>query len=262
MTFKYDPFGRRIEKTSPNATSIFAYDGANLVETVNASGGVVARYTQGGNIDQPLAELRGSTTDYYEADGLGSITSLTDTTGALAKTYTYDSFGNTTASTGSVRNYFQYTGREFDTETNLYYYRARYYDPAVGRFLSEDPKKESASGSLYGYTENSPVLWSDPFGTQAENSGFVVGPQTTPQQVSQFNAGFAEALNRLKNSECLKLFCQKKKNLDPSKALHDTEYRVLALPRNSSGAQKNTANSVFIGQTPLFPDEYDGIYPI
>ncbi len=129
--FRYDPFGRRIEKISPNATSIFAYDGDNLVETVNASGSVVARYAQGLNIDEPLAELRGGTTDYYEADGLGSVTSLTDTTGAVAQTYTYDSFGNTVATSGSLVNSFQYTGREFDAETSLYYYRARYYDATV-----------------------------------------------------------------------------------------------------------------------------------
>jgi hypothetical protein len=70
VTFKYDPFGRRIYKQSPTATSIFVYDGIGIVETVNASGSPVARYTQGPIIDEPLAELRGAATDYYEADGL------------------------------------------------------------------------------------------------------------------------------------------------------------------------------------------------
>src|SRR5271163_3775243 len=64
VTFKYDPFGRRIEKVSPTATSIFAYDGDSLVETVNSSGGVVARYAQAPGIDQPLAMQRGSTTSF------------------------------------------------------------------------------------------------------------------------------------------------------------------------------------------------------
>ncbi len=162
--FKYDPFGRRIYKQSPTATSIFAYDGDNLVETVNASGGVVARYTQGLNIDEPLAELRGATTDYYEADGLGSITSLTDTTGAPAATYTCDSFGNTVASIGTLRNYFRYTGREFDTETSLYYYRARYYDAAIGRFISEDPLGLRLGTNLRLYVGNNPERFVDPSG--------------------------------------------------------------------------------------------------
>src|SRR5207244_6439354 len=112
----------------PVGTSVFAYDGDNLAEETNASGGVVARYSQGLNIDEPLAMLRSGTTSYYHADGLSSVTSLSSSAGALAQTYTFDSFGNQTASTGSLTNFFRYTGREFDTETNLYFLRARYYD--------------------------------------------------------------------------------------------------------------------------------------
>jgi RHS repeat-associated protein len=101
--------------------------------------GEIASYAQGPNIDEPLAMDRSGTIDYYEQDGLGSVTSLTASSGSVAQSYTYDSFGNQTASSASLTNYFRYTGREFDTETNLYYYRARYYDPTTGRFLSEDP---------------------------------------------------------------------------------------------------------------------------
>ena len=105
--------------SSPQPHQHFHHDGNNLVETVNSSGGEVARYAQGSTIDQPLAmELR-TTIDYYEADGLGSITSLTATNGTVAQSYTYDSFGNLTNSSGSLINFFRYTGREFDTETGL-----------------------------------------------------------------------------------------------------------------------------------------------
>ena len=100
---------------------------------------MVARYSQGLNIDEPLAMLRSGATSYYHADGLGSVTSLSSAAGALAQTYSFDSFGKQTASTGSLTNPFRYTAREFDTETNLYFYRARYYDPTAGRFLGEDP---------------------------------------------------------------------------------------------------------------------------
>jgi YD repeat-containing protein len=68
-TFKYDAFGRRIYKQSPSFTGSFVYDGSNLIETLNASGAEVASYTETRTIDETLAELRGSTTDYYEADG-------------------------------------------------------------------------------------------------------------------------------------------------------------------------------------------------
>jgi RHS repeat-associated protein len=188
VSFLYDPFGRRVEKISPTTTSIFAYDGDNLVETVNASGGEVASYAQGPNIDEPLAMDRSGTIDYYEQDGLGSVTSLTASNGSVAQSYTYDSFGNQTASSGSLTNYFRYTGREFDKETNLYYYRARYYDPTTGRFLSEDPLRfgigptvrHSRSGwmshlmtpsalhghsaDFYAYVTNSPTNGTDPRG--------------------------------------------------------------------------------------------------
>jgi hypothetical protein len=107
--FKYDPFGRRIYESSSSGTSIYAYDGDNLVEETNTSGSVVARYSQGLHIDEPLAMLRSSTTRYYDADGLGSVTSLSNGAGALAQTYTYDSFGKQTASSGSLTNPFQYT---------------------------------------------------------------------------------------------------------------------------------------------------------
>ncbi len=139
VSFAYDPFGRRIKKVMSTTTSIFAYDGDNLIEETNSSGAVVARYEPTQNIDEPLAMLRSGGTSYFHADGLGSVTSLSNAAGSIANTYTYDSFGKLTASTGSLVNPFQYTARESDMETGLYYYRARYYDPNAGRFISEDP---------------------------------------------------------------------------------------------------------------------------
>jgi RHS repeat-associated protein len=124
----------------------------------------VARYEQGRHIDEPLAESRGGSTSYYEADGLGSVTSLTDSTGALAQTYTYDSFGNLVASTGTIQNSFRFTGREFDIETSLYSYRARYYDESVGRFISEDPMKFTGGIDFFTYVGNRPTNKIDPLG--------------------------------------------------------------------------------------------------
>jgi RHS repeat-associated protein len=138
--------------------------GDNLVEETNAAGTVVARYSQTQNIDEPLAMLRSSTTSFYQADGLGSVTSLSNAAGSIANTYTYDSFGKLTASTGSLVNSFQYTARESDTETGLYYYRARYYDQTSGRFLSEDPIRLDAGINFYSYVGNAPANFSDPSG--------------------------------------------------------------------------------------------------
>jgi hypothetical protein len=91
----------------------YLYDGINSLEEVDNTGAILARYMQANRIDEPLSELRSGTNSYYEPDGLGSITSLSNGSGTLANTYSYDSFGNLTASTGTVTNPFRYTGREF-----------------------------------------------------------------------------------------------------------------------------------------------------
>jgi len=186
VTFKYDPFGRRIEKTSPTTTSIFAYDGYNVAETVNGSGSEVASYTQTQDVDETLAMERSSAIDYYEVDGNGSITSLSATNGSVAQSYTYDSFGNTTNSSGSLTNFFRYAGREFDTETNLYYNRARYLDPATGRFLSEEPKAYAGRTSLYAYVGNNPTAYTDPSGN-TRIYGNWCGPDWTGGRVEEYN---------------------------------------------------------------------------
>ncbi|MGA7503784.1 MAG: RHS repeat-associated core domain-containing protein [Candidatus Sulfotelmatobacter sp.] len=111
-----------------------------------------------------MAESRATTSEYYEADVLGSITSLSSSAGTVANTYTYDSFGNAIDSTGTVSNAFQYTGRELDSETGIYYNRARYYEPATGRFLNEDPIKFLGGINFYPYVSDDPVDFSDPSG--------------------------------------------------------------------------------------------------
>ncbi|HTS07534.1 MAG TPA: IPT/TIG domain-containing protein [Candidatus Eisenbacteria bacterium] len=167
VTFKYDPFGRRIYKSLGSSTSIYVYNAdGNLIEETNAGGTSIARYVQTENtLDEPLVVARGGLTSYYEADGQGSITSLTTSSGTIAESYTFDSFGNLAASSGSVTNPFQYTGREFDPETGLYYYRARYYDPANGRFISEDPAGFSSDTfNFYAYVSDNPLVFNDPSG--------------------------------------------------------------------------------------------------
>jgi RHS repeat-associated protein len=168
VSFKYDPFGRRIYKSSSTATSIYAYDGGNLIEETNSSGTAVARYShQGINVDEPLAMLRSGATSYYQADALGSVTSLSSAAGSIANSYTYDSFGKLTASSGSLTNPFQYTGREFDAETGLYFYRTRYLDTSTGRFLTEDPLMFDGGSNFYDYVANNPIEFVDPSGEQA-----------------------------------------------------------------------------------------------
>ena len=135
-----------------------------MIEAADNSGNILVRYTQGPGADQPLAELRSGAASYYEQDGLSSVSSLSNSSSTLANTYTYDSFGKITGSTGTVVNPFQYTGRESDPETSLAYYRYRYYDPNSGRFLSEDPITFEGGIDFYGYVRNQPLNYDDPFG--------------------------------------------------------------------------------------------------
>jgi RHS repeat-associated protein len=164
VTFKYDPFGRRIQKSSASGTTNYTYDGESIVVEYDAGGVLIAKYAQGIGIDEPLAMWRGGAVSYYHADGLGSVTSLTDGSGSAVAAYATDAFGKSIASAGAVINAFRYTGREWDQETALYYYRARYYDPAIGRFLSEDPITFEEGTNFYRYVDNSPVDWADSFG--------------------------------------------------------------------------------------------------
>jgi RHS repeat-associated protein len=181
VTFKYDPFGRRVQKAltqdGTTTTTNYLYDGMNVIEDLDNAGNVLARYTHGTVIDETLSMLRGGTTSYYHADGLGSMTSLSNSAGTLAQTYTYDSFGKLSASTGTLTNPFQYTGREFDPETGIYEYRARYLDQNTGRFLSEDPIQFRGGINFYDYVLNSPTNFMDPTGTvcrYSQSSGRMV----------------------------------------------------------------------------------------
>jgi RHS repeat-associated protein len=200
-TFKYDPFGRRIQKAftqnSTIATTNYVYAGANVIEELDAGGNEVARYAQGPGVDQALAATRSGSTSYYQEDGLGSVTSLSNPTGALASTYTYDAFGNLTASTGSIINPFQYAGRDFDPETGLRYYRARYFDPTVGRFLSEDPIRFDGGTGFYKYVGNRPTDFSDPFGLFAcpPNKSCGIAKDKAPQYDKRGSAPGGTVLN-------------------------------------------------------------------
>lgn len=189
ITYAYDPFGRRIEKNVNGNIKQYVYDNEDIILECATSGTVLARYTHGPGIDEPLAVQQGTAIYYYHADGLGSIAALSNTSGATAQYYRYDAFGRMTQS-GSVTQPYMYTAREYDAETGLYYYRARYYDPVAGRFITRDPIgvlgdartyspiKGNASepntmnlilnkngiNHVYSYVSNNPVNMIDPSG--------------------------------------------------------------------------------------------------
>ena len=257
VTFKYDPFGRRIQKAftqnGTTTTTNYVYDGDNSVEEVNATGSVVARYADTLNIDEPLAESRSGTTSYYQADGLSSVTSLSTAAGALANTYTYDSFGKLTASTGTLTNPFQYTGRDYDAETGLRYYRTRYYDPASGRFISEDPVRFKGGINLYAYAVNNPLNLTDA-------TGLAPGGGVGPAGCSYYDRHCKYSCNGSSSYECRAASCCRSFPDEPKanctrECLIDWEIANCSTKSGSDRAGcRRLAHTVCYAKCKFFPD--------
>ena len=128
--------------------------------------GEMTRYVHGLGVDEPLAMERGGNVYYYHADGLGSIVALTDATGKTAQAYEYDAFGRLHDRMNAIRQPYAFTGREWDKEIGLYYYRARYYDAETGRFTTKDPIGFRGGMNLYNYVGANPVNRRDPWGLE------------------------------------------------------------------------------------------------
>jgi RHS repeat-associated protein len=177
-TFQYDAFGRRINKAVGGTSTSFLYDGQNLIQEQSTQLGNANILGRG--IDEIFTRSESSGTYNLFTDGLGSTLSLLDASGNVQSEYSYGAFG-ATASTGTAStNASQYTGRENDG-TGLYYYRARYYSPALQRFISEDPIGfKGGDFNLYAYVGNNPINFVDPLGEdtlQVALSGSIIfGP--------------------------------------------------------------------------------------
>jgi RHS repeat-associated protein len=163
VTYAYDALGRRIQRTSSaGATTKFVYDGADVIRDLDASGGMVADYLNGPDIDNKLRQTASGAASYFATDHLGSTRALTDASGNLTSTLNYDSFGNVISGSASTR--YTYTGREADSDTGLMYYRARWHDPQQGRFISEDPIGFEGGLNWFSYVDNNPLQYVDPNG--------------------------------------------------------------------------------------------------
>ena len=164
-SYIYDYAGRRISKTVNGVTTTYLYDGQNLIREFGAS---TADYVFGPGIDEPLAMSRNGSIYYYIVDGLGSVTVVNDTAFVAQDKYVLDAWGITKSQTVNIPNPFTFTSREIG-EAGLMYYRARYYNPNIGRFVSEDPLESKSLINFYFYVNNSPVVFRDPLGLIAWN---------------------------------------------------------------------------------------------
>jgi RHS repeat-associated protein len=170
IEYTYDVDDRRIGKKIDGAvTERYVYDGLHIALAFDGAGNQTHRYLYGTEVDQILADETPTRVLWALTDRLGSVKDLVDENGVVLNHINYDSFGRVVSQTdASVEFRYGYTGREQDAETGLDYYRARYYDPTVGEFISEDPIGFNAGDTnLYRYVGNSPTNWIDPSGNQA-----------------------------------------------------------------------------------------------
>jgi RHS repeat-associated protein len=171
VTHTYDGDGLKTRRVGPDGTRNYYYDGIKPIWETDGAGAMTAQYDRDifGNL-LSRREASGARR-YYHFDGLGSTTALTNESGAATSTLLYDAWGNQRAASGSDQGRYRFTGAELDAATGLYHMGARFYDPTIGRWLSEDPVQdkhfEPATLNFYAYVHANPLVHTDPDGKVA-----------------------------------------------------------------------------------------------
>jgi RHS repeat-associated protein len=160
VNFQYDALGRRVQKTVGSTTTRYLYDGRNFVQEQNAVGTATATLLTGG-IDQLFARMTSAGISVPMWDALGSVIGETNSAQTVTTSFAFEPYGTTTQSGTSTGNSQQYAGRENDG-TGLYYNHARYYNPNIGRFISEDPIGFRGGTNIYAYVGANPISSIDP----------------------------------------------------------------------------------------------------
>jgi RHS repeat-associated protein len=161
-SFTYSAEGLRASRTpAPGLSQTYTWDTTKKVPLMLTDGALSYIYDNAGN---PVEHIDANgTVHYYQRDQYGSTRLLTDNTGSVAATYTFDPYGNLTAKTGTADTVLRWNGQAQDADTGLYYLRNRYYDPTTAQFLSVDPLA-STTRAIYTYADNNPLNKADPLG--------------------------------------------------------------------------------------------------
>ena len=162
-TYKYNGDGVRMSKTVSGTTSQVTWDTVEGLPMVLADG--ATSYVTG-PAGLPLEQVAGKSTYYYYPDQIGSVRAIADSRGTVVDTYNYDPYGNLSSSSGTVSNPFRFAGQYLDSESGLYYMRARYYDPSTEQFTSRDPLI-AQTRQAYVYAADTPLDMADPSGQES-----------------------------------------------------------------------------------------------
>ncbi len=160
--FKYDALGRRVSRTVNGVSGAFVYDGRQAIGEVR-NGQLAETLLSGLAIDEVIARYSQTGNRTYLTDALGSVFAQTRADASVVNFYAYSPYGESSSTAPDEGNAIQYTARENDG-TGLYYYRARYYDPVLKRFISEDPAGMEAGTNVYSYVGGMPTMFIDPTG--------------------------------------------------------------------------------------------------
>ncbi|MFC2146714.1 RHS repeat domain-containing protein [Acidobacteriota bacterium] len=179
---KYDALGRRLQKIintiSQSYTENFYHSGHQVIEVRDGNDQVKRQFIYGNGIDEVVrmdASSGSTVTPYYfHSNAIGSTTAVTDADGNVVERYKYGLYGMPTfmdaagneIPNSTIGNNILFQGREYEPETNFYYFRARHYDPIMGRFLSTDPIGYRDSMNPYQAFNQNPVNFVDPFGLE------------------------------------------------------------------------------------------------
>jgi RHS repeat-associated protein len=163
-TYGYAPTGRRIRRTENGQSSYYIYDDDDLIMEVDGQGSVIRAYTHLPGTDLPLSVRTGSGAQYYTMEAPGHVNGVLNASGGVAAQYRYEPFGASESTSDTTGQPLRFMARELDGRSGFYYVRNRWYDPALARFVSEDPIGLAGGINSYAYVENDPLNRRDPSG--------------------------------------------------------------------------------------------------
>jgi RHS repeat-associated protein len=198
-SFSYDPLGRRSERRVNGQSTRYVYDGVQALGELREDANGNATLLTGVGIDEMIARYTQAGERSFLTDALGSVIALAKEDQSVVTRYAYSPYGQSQASGAQEGNASQYTARENDA-TGLYYYRARYYDAVLKRFVSEDPIGLEGGVNTYGFVGGNPISYLDPLG-EAKNDKYKTPPNPNKREPPEHRKPSGDRERNVKHPE-------------------------------------------------------------